>query len=135
MPLGLQKGTHVLRNPKLLESLVQPPPLGAEQAAGSQEPVLQRDMPEEQARFKALMSRLQADIVEASEQDTISSPQADLMRSVIGTPPVPSETVSIWSSSLDRQPLAAKSRVDSEIVHRCPVSQACAIHLLQGALP
>ena len=86
MPLGLQKGTHVLRNPKLLESLVQPPLLGAEQAADGHEPVLQQDPPQQQAGFKALMSRLQADIVEASKQDTISSPQADLMRSVTGTP-------------------------------------------------
>ena len=71
MPLGLQKGTHVLRNPKLLESLVQPPLLGAEQAADGHEPVLQQDPPQQQAGFKALMSRLQADIVEASKQDTI----------------------------------------------------------------
>ena len=86
MHLGLQKGTHVLRNPKLLESLVQPPLMGAEQAAKGHEPVLQQGSIEEQAGFKALMSRLQADIIEASEQDTVSSPQADLMRSVIGMP-------------------------------------------------
>ncbi len=52
MPLGLQKGTHVLRNPKLLESLVQPPLLGAEQAADGHEPVLQQDPPQQQAGFQ-----------------------------------------------------------------------------------
>lgn len=87
MPLGLQKGTHVLRNPKLLESLLQPPLVGDEQAADDIEPGKRQDATDKQATLKALVSRLQADIVEASEHDTISSPQADLMRSVIGTRP------------------------------------------------
>ena len=82
--LCLQKGTHVLRNPKLLEGLSQSRQTDAEHVAAGQKPDMRQDHGEQQGAFKALMTRLQADIVEASEQDTISSPQADLMRSVVG---------------------------------------------------
>lgn len=86
-PLCLQKGTHVLRNPKLLEGLSQVPQTDAEHVAAAQKPDMKQDRGEQQGTFETLMARLQADIVEASEQDTISSPQADLMRSVVGMRP------------------------------------------------
>ena len=77
----------MLRNPKLLEGLSQSPLVDAEHAAAGHRPDARQDHGEQQGPFRTLMARLQADIVEASQQDTISSPQADLMRSVIGMRP------------------------------------------------
>ncbi|CAK0759457.1 hypothetical protein CVIRNUC_002699 [Coccomyxa viridis] len=73
------KATHVLRNPKLLSSL----PDGHAAAAASCEVPMPMSV-DQQGLSAALLSRLQADIMEAAEWDTVSSPQADLMRSVLG---------------------------------------------------
>ena len=75
----LQKGTHVLRNPKLLSDLPQVP----SETEGPADPA----QSEKHLRFQALMKRLQADIADASDWDVISSPQADIMRNVLGGSP------------------------------------------------
>ena len=72
----LQKGTHVLRNPKLLSDLPQAPSETEDPSGPTQR--------ESHRRFQVLMKRLQADIIDASDWDVISSPQADIMRSVLG---------------------------------------------------
>lgn len=78
----LQKGTHVLRNPKLLEDLSEAPSATADGSVCHEAP--ERSIDENQGNFKVLMARLQADIILAAQSDIISSPQADLMRSIIG---------------------------------------------------
>ncbi len=75
----MQKCTHVLRNPKLLSDLSQAPsgtegPSGHAQGGNHEQ-------------FQALMKRLQADIADAADWDVVSSPQADIMRSVLGGSP------------------------------------------------
>ena len=75
----------MLRKPKLLEGLSQLRLEHAEHIGHTSD--MRQDYGERQRAFRTLMARLQADIVEASEQDTISSPQADLMRSIIGMVP------------------------------------------------
>lgn len=74
----------MLRNPKLLSSL----PDGHAAAAASCEVPMPMSV-DQQGLSAALLSRLQADIMEAAEWDTVSSPQADLMRSVLGWSPAP----------------------------------------------
>ena len=82
----LQKGTHVLRNPKLLEGLSEAPSANAAVSV-CHEASERRSTDEDQSKFRALMTRLQTEIILAAESDIISSPQADLMRSIIGRAP------------------------------------------------
>lgn len=73
----------MLRKPKLLDGLSEAASEGASSAAADHV----ASVPSSGAgigSFRALMSRMQADIIEASDWDIISSPQADLMRSIIG---------------------------------------------------
>lgn len=68
----------MLRNPKLLSDLPQAPSETEDPSGPAQS--------ENHGRLQALMKRLQADITDASDWDVISSPQADIMRSVLGGP-------------------------------------------------